>query len=230
MSSTITEVIFIIDKSGSMRPLKEDTIGGYNSFVEKQKEGKGECYLSTILFSTDQKKIIDHESIEKAKAMTGEDYQTSGNTALLDALGNSINEMSEYLKAKKDKRKIIFVIITDGMENASKEYDLSNVRQMIEEKQKEDWEFIYLASNLDAFAEAKNMGICPKHVANYRHSGESVTICYEGISKAVRQMRDIGSIDESWHQEIDKDYKGVTKIKDLENIRKNDPQAKNNGD
>lgn len=162
MDKRITEVIFIIDKSGSMRPLKEDTIGGYNSFVEKQKEGKGECYLSTILFSTDFKKIIDHESIEKAKAMTSDEYITSGNTALLDALGASINEMSEYLKEKEEKRKVIFVIITDGLENASKEYDLHNVRLMIEEKQKRRLGIHLSSEQSRCFFRGKKYGDMPK--------------------------------------------------------------------
>lgn len=172
MNKNLTEIVFILDRSGSMSGLEEDTIGGYNSFLERQKQNDGTVFISTVLFDNNIKVIHDRIDIQKIRPLTKEDYYVGGCTALLDAVGGAIHHIGNVHKyARKEDRphKTIFVIITDGHENASVHYNYSDVRKMIErQKAKYDWEFIFLGANIDAEREAERFGIERTRAMNYK--------------------------------------------------------------
>ena len=206
MNNEITEVVFILDRSGSMHNLEEDTIGGYNSFLQKQKQEKGTCLISTTLFSSMSEEIITHQEISTVREMTKGDYQAAGCTALLDALGDSITEMDSYLEEKEGKRNIIYVIITDGKENSSRRYDSKTIRKMISQRQDEGWQFIFLASNINAEEEASSIGIRKENSVNYRNDKEGIAKNFDGISKAVMMMRTCSCFSVDWRKDIDNDF------------------------
>lgn len=206
MRQKITEVEFILDQSGSMHKLKKDTIGGYNSFLEKQKKEEGDCLISTTLFSTTSKNILFHQDIHSVKDMTKEDYQPHGCTALLDALGNCILEMENHLKKENDDRNIIFVIITDGLENSSREFNYPTIRKMISAKQEEGWKFLFLASNIDAGEEAMNIGIRKDNSVCFHNDAKGIRTNFNGISKAVCLMRKENTFNSEWKKDIQNDF------------------------
>ena len=206
MNNEITEVAFILDRSGSMHNLEEDTIGGYNSFLQKQKKEKGTCLISTTLFSSMSEEIISHQEISAVREMTKDDYQATGCTALLDALGDSITKMDSYLEEKGVKRNIIYVIITDGKENSSRRYDSKTIRKMISQRQDEGWQFIFLASNINAEEEASGIGIRKENSVNYCNDKEGIAKNFDGISKAVMMMRECSCFSADWREDIDKDF------------------------
>lgn len=192
MNNNLTEIVFILDRSGSMSGLESDTIGGYNSFLEKQKKNNSKAFISTILFDNYTKVVHDREDIQNVRFISENDYYVGGCTALLDAVGGAIHHIGNIHKyAREEDRpgKTIFVIITDGMENASHIYTYHKVRQMIQrQKEKYDWEFIFLGANIDAEAEAERFGIDRTRAMNYRadkkgtkknfHAMEDVVCCY----------------------------------------------------
>lgn len=206
MKKGLTEVVFILDESGSMYELKNDTIGGYNSFLDKQKQMDGECYVSTVLFNDDSKVIHDRVDIKSVKPMTGDDYVPSGSTALLDAVGNAIHHIKnvhKYAREEDVPEKTIFVITTDGMENSSIKYSYDRIKTMISlEQEKYGWEFLFLGANIDAVSEAGKLGIRANRVAKYKCDSVATMMNFEALGKVVEDVRMCKEIASDWNEEI----------------------------
>ena len=211
MKKNLTEIVFILDRSGSMAGLEDDTIGGFNAMIQKQKAEEGEAYVSTILFDNYTEVIHDRVDIRKIRPMTRKDYYVRGCTALLDAVGKSIHHIGnvhKYAREEDRPEKTIFVITTDGMENASKEYTYDRVRKMIEhEQEKYGWEFLFLGANIDATKEAARFGITEDRAANYHADHEGTAVIYEAMSEAVCNVRACRPMSADWKRRVDEDYK-----------------------
>ena len=193
MKNNITELVFILDRSGSMSGFEADTIGGFNSTIEKQKEQDGKVYVSTVLFDNTSEVIHDRIDINEIKRMTRRDYQVRGCTALLDAIGGAIHHIGnihKYARPEDVPEHTIFIITTDGMENASHRYSSDRVKEMIKRQtEKYGWEFIFLAANIDAVETAENIGIRKERAANYRQTKEGVCRSYYAMSEAISSVR-----------------------------------------
>ncbi|MCD7805645.1 MAG: VWA domain-containing protein [Oscillospiraceae bacterium] len=211
MRKNLTEIVFILDRSGSMSGLEEDTIGGFNSMIEKQKRTEGEALVSTVLFDNRSEVIHDRVKFTDIKPLTREDYYVRGCTALLDAIGDAIHHIGnvhKYARAEDVPEHTLFVITTDGMENASRRYDADKVRKMIErQKEKYGWEFLFLGANIDAVATAKSFGISENRAVNYHSDHEGTKLNYEVLSEAISSVRCCATIDEDWKERIEEDYK-----------------------
>ena len=193
MKNNITEIVFILDRSGSMSGFEADTIGGFNATIEKQKEQDGKVYVSTVLFDNESEVVHDRIDINEIKRMTRRDYQVRGCTALLDAIGGAIHHIGnihKYARQEDVPEHTIFVITTDGMENASHRYSSDRVKEMIQHQtEKYGWEFIFLAANIDAVETAENIGIQKERAANYRQTKEGVCRSYYAMSEAISSVR-----------------------------------------
>jgi uncharacterized protein YegL len=193
MKNNITELVFILDRSGSMSGFETDTIGGFNATIEKQKEQEGKVYVSTVLFDNESEVIHDRIDINEIKRMTRKDYHVRGCTALLDAIGGAIHHIGnihKYARQEDVPEHTIFVITTDGMENASHRYSSDRVKEMIQRQtEKYGWEFIFLAANIDAVETAENIGIRKERAANYRQTKEGVYRSYCAMSEAISTVR-----------------------------------------
>ncbi|MDZ5713474.1 vWA domain-containing protein [Jeotgalibacillus haloalkalitolerans] len=211
MKNDLTELVFILDKSGSMGGLESDTIGGYNSMLEKQKKIKGECNITTVLFDHHYELLHDRISVSKVNTMTEKEYQVGGSTALLDAVGRSLHKMISVQKLSdgKDRAdKVMFVIVTDGEENSSSEYSADHIKTLIkQQKEKHGWEFIFLGANLDAVKTAERYGISSDRAINYLADHEGTQLNYKVMSQAAASFREEGVMDESCLDEIRKDVK-----------------------
>ena len=207
----MTELVFILDRSGSMAGLEKDTIGGFNSLIEKQRKEPGNAVVSTVLFDNKSEVIHDLVPLESIPPMTDKEYYVRGCTALLDAVGGAIHHIGnvhKYARREDVPDKTLFVITTDGMENASRRYDYERVRKMIQrQKERYGWEFIFLGANIDATAEAKRFGIAPERAANYHCDEAGTALNYEVISDVVCAVRMGVDIDEDWKARIDEDYR-----------------------
>ena len=205
----MTELVFILDRSGSMSGLESDTIGGFNSMIKKQMNEDGEAVVSTVLFDTESTVIHDRLPLDKVPPMTEKQYFTRGCTALLDAVGGAIHHIGnihKYARKEDVPEKTLFVITTDGYENASKFYDYEKVRSMIErQKTQHGWEFLFLGANIDAAAEAKRFGISSEYAVNYKCDGVGTALNYEVISDAVCSVRACQPLSADWKQRIDMD-------------------------
>lgn len=193
IEAKVTEIVFIIDRSGSMCGLEQDTIGGYNSFLEKQRQGEGKALISTVLFDHEMKVLHDRVDMAKVELLTPADYQPRGCTALLDAVGGAIHHMGnvhKYARKEDVPEKTIFVIITDGYENASKHYTYKRVQQMIaRQKERYGWEFVFLGANMDAAKEAERFGISADRAMSYKNDSVGVSLNYEVLGDAMCCMR-----------------------------------------
>ena len=212
MKKNLTEIVFILDRSGSMAGLEGDTIGGFNSMIEKQKQESGDALVSTVLFDNETEVIHDRVDIQKIKAMTGHEYYVRGCTALLDAVGGAIHHIGnvhKYARAEDRPEKTLFVITTDGMENASRKYSYDRLKAMIErQKEKYGWEFLFLGANIDAAKEAARFGIGADRAANYHADSEGTNVIYETVSEAITQVRCCAApLSADWKQRVDEDYK-----------------------
>ena len=210
MNNNITEIVFILDRSGSMAGYEEDTIGGFNATIEKQKKLDGTCYVSTVMFANQSKVIHDRVRLDEIEKMTENDYQVGGGTALLDAIGRSIHHIGnvhKYARPEDVPAHTIFIITTDGMENASRQYDSSTVKRMISRQQeKYGWEFIFLAANIDAVETEDRIGIRRERAANYRQDREGMRTSYAAMSDAISSVRCAESLDSgAWRKNLDKD-------------------------
>jgi len=207
----MTELVFILDRSGSMSGLERDTIGGFNSMIEKQKKEEGEAVVSTVLFDNESVVIHDRLPLGKVPRMTEEEYFTCGCTALLDAVGGAIHHIGnvhKYARKEDVPEKTMFIITTDGYENASKHYSYDKVRKTIERhKEKYGWEFLFLGANIDAAAEAKRFGISADRAVNYKCDEEGTALNYEVISEAVCSVRACRPLGAGWKKRIDEDVK-----------------------
>ena len=206
MKNNITEMVFILDRSGSMQGLEKDTIGGFNSMIENQKKLDGKCYVSTILFDGQTDVIHDRADLSEVKKMTDKEYFVRGCTALLDAVGGAIHHIGnihKYARREDVPEKTIFVIATDGYENASRNYDAHTVRKMIKrQKERYGWEFLFLGANIDACAAAESIGIDRKRAANYSASPMGTSTLYNVVNETIRNYRNCSEIDENWSQKI----------------------------
>ncbi len=212
MKKGLTELVFILDRSGSMAGLEGDTIGGYNAMLEKQKAVEGECRITTVLFDNFYELLHDRIDIRAVKAITGDEYFVRGATALLDAIGASINKIATAERnTAEDFRaeKVMFVIITDGEENSSREYTSQKVKSLIEkQKRKHGWEFIFLGANIDAVETAKKFGIDKNRAQNFHADSEGVAMNYRVMSEAVASYRTCEAMSEDWGAEIEGDFVG----------------------
>ena len=211
MKKNLTELVFILDRSGSMAGLEDDTIGGFNAMIEKQKRESGEAFVSTILFDTDCDVVHDRVELSKVQPMTREEYFVGGCTALLDAVGKAIRHIGnihKYAREEDRPEKTLFVITTDGMENASREYTYDRVRRMIgHEKEKYGWEFLFLGANIDAAKEAARFGISEDRAANYHADHRGTAVIYEAVSEAVCSVRASRPMSAAWKRRVDEDYR-----------------------
>ena len=207
----MTELVFILDRSGSMSGLERDTIGGFNSMIEKQKKEAGEALVSTVLFDNESVVIHDRLPLESVPRMTEKEYFTRGCTALLDAVGGAIHHIGnihKYARKEDVPEKTLFIITTDGMENASQEYTYPKLKAMIErQKEQYGWEFLFLGANIDAAAEAKRFGISADRAVNYKCDEEGTALNYEVISEAVCFVRACKPLSADWKKRIDEDVK-----------------------
>lgn len=211
MKKNLTEIIFILDRSGSMQGLEKDTIGGFNSLIEKQKKIEGDALISTVLFANKSKVIHDRVDVKDVKPMTENNYITGGCTALLDAIGNAIHHISnihKYARKEDVPEHTLFVITTDGMENASRTYTYPKVKKLIEnQKEKHGWEFMFLGANIDAVNVASYMGIDENRAVNFNCDSEGTDLNYEVLNDAIGVLRECSYVSADWKKRIDKDFK-----------------------
>ena len=210
MKKQLTELVFILDRSGSMFGLEADTIGGFNSMIAKQRREEGEALVSTVLFNTTSMVLHDRVPLSRIEPMTERQYQTGGCTALLDAIGGAIHHIGNVHKyAREEDRpgRTLFVITTDGLENASHAYTADQVRRMIR-RQRENygWEFLFLGANIDAVETAAHIGINRDRAVNYRSDPRGTRLNYEVISEAISSVRCCQSLPKDWAQRIEEDY------------------------
>lgn len=215
MNKNLTEMVFILDRSGSMSGLESDTIGGYNSLIEKQKNENGEAVVTTVLFDDQYEMIHDHADIQKIKSMDNKTYFARGSTALLDAIGKTINHVGNRYKYAPDNEvpdKTMVVIITDGYENASKEYKLDKVRGMIKhQKEKYNWEFLFLGANIDAVQTAETFGISAERAVTYEPDALGTEINFRAVSDTVSCMRASMPMASDWKRDIEEYRKNKKK-------------------
>ncbi|MDO4942579.1 MAG: VWA domain-containing protein [Lachnospiraceae bacterium] len=219
MRKNLTELIFILDRSGSMSGLEKDTIGGFNSLVNKQKKEKGEVLVSTVLFNHNTEVLYDRIPLEEIQPMNDAQYCVYGCTALLDAIGGAIHHIGnvhKYIRGKDRPEKTIFIIMTDGMENASHRYTYQKVKSMIErQKKRYGWEFLFLGANIDAIKVAGSFGIQANRAVNYECDSRGTQLNYEVLSKTVSRVRSCSATTaamafaqcEDWAEEINEDYR-----------------------
>lgn len=193
MRKGLTEIVFILDRSGSMSGLELDTIGGYNSLIAKQMKEEGEAVISTVLFDDKCEVLHDRVSLDEIKPITEAEYYVRGCTALLDAIGGAIHHIGnvhKYAREEDRPEKTLFIITTDGMENASHSYNYKRVKQMVErQKKKYGWEFLFLGANIDAIAEAEKFGIGAKRATNYRSDSQGTKVFFDALCCAVSSVR-----------------------------------------
>lgn len=215
MRKNLTEIVFILDRSGSMSGLESDTIGGFNSMIAKQKKAEGEALISTVLFDNYSQVIHDRVDVRDIRPMTDEDYSVQGCTALLDAMGSAIHHIGnvhKYARQEDVPEHTLFVITTDGCENASRHYSIEKVRKMIErQKEQYGWEFLFLGANIDAVETAAHFGISEERAVNYHADQEGTRLNYEVVSEAISAVRCSAPLNADWKKRIDADYKARKK-------------------
>ena len=206
----LTELVFILDRSGSMRGLEQDTIGGFNAMLDRQREAEGQALVSTVLFDSGTGVIHDRVDVRKVEPMTEKQYAVRGCTALLDAVGGAIHHIGnvhKYAREEDRPARTLFVITTDGMENASRRYDAGRVREMIRRQTEQyGWEFLFLGANIDAVQTAGRFGIDADRAANYHSDSLGTALNYDVLGDAIHAVRGGKPLDSNWKQRIDKDY------------------------
>ena len=210
MKKNLTEIVFILDRSGSMGGLEADTIGGFNAMLERQKKAEGEALLSTLLFSNETELLHDREDIKRVAPLSARDYRVGGSTALLDAIGGAIRHIGElHRRASEDERPnhTLFVITTDGQENASRRYGYAELRRLIErQKERYGWEFLFLGANMDAVAAASRFGIDADRAVRYNCDSAGIALNYEAVGEAILTLREKSALDRDWGARIREDY------------------------
>ena len=212
MKNNIIELVFILDRSGSMAGLEKDTIGGFNAMLEKQKRQSGECYVSTVLFDHVSEVLHDRVKLSEVPIMAEADYTVRGCTALIDAIGGAIKHIGnihKYARPEDVPEQTIFVITTDGMENASHRYDSSTVKKMIErQKEKYGWEFLFIGANIDAVETAAKIGIVKERAVNYHADEQGTKVLYETVAQVVCNVRMQQPLTSDWAKNIEEDFEG----------------------
>lgn len=215
MKKGLAELVFILDRSGSMSGLESDTIGGFNSMIKSQKSVDGECIVTTVLFDDRYELLHDRINLKGISLLTEKEYYVRGTTALLDAVGRTINKIASVQKNTAEEEraeKVLFIITTDGYENASREYSYDKVKAMIEkERDKYGWEFLFLGANIDALETAEKFGISKDRAADYHADGEGTRVTYQAMDQAARTLREQKTMDKDWKKKIDEDYKSRKK-------------------
>ena len=209
MKKNCTELVFILDRSGSMAGLESDTIGGFNAMIEKQKKTEGDCWVSTVLFSDRSEVIHDRLPLDRVPPLTEEDYSVGGCTALLDAIGDAVKHIGsihKYARKEDVPEHTMFVITTDGMENASRRYSSSEVKKLIERQKEKGWEFLFLGANIDAVETAKTFGIREDRAVNYKADSAGTRLNFQVLAEAVSQVRQSRPLASGWKARIDEDY------------------------
>lgn len=211
MKKNLTELVFILDRSGSMAGLEKDTIGGFNAMIEKQKAEAGDAYVSTVLFDNYSEVIHDRVVLNDVPKLTEKEYYVRGCTALLDAVGGAIHHIGnvhKYAREEDRPEKTLFVITTDGMENASRRYSYEKVREMTKrQKEKYGWEFLFLGANIDAAKEAARFGIDADRAADYHADTQGTAVIYEAMSDVVYSVRASRPVEAGWKKKIDADFR-----------------------
>ena len=207
----ITELVFILDRSGSMSGLEADTIGGFNSMLEKQKQEEGQCWVTTVLFDHETEVLHDRLPLDRVQPMTQKEYFVRGSTALLDAVGSTIEHIASihrYARPEDVPEHTVFVITTDGYENASRKYGAQKVKDMIRhEQEKYGWEFLFLGANIDAVAAAGRLGIDESRATRYVNDPRGTRLNYAVVSDAVGSVRRRKGVPQDWKAEIDADFR-----------------------
>ncbi|MBQ7922818.1 MAG: VWA domain-containing protein [Clostridia bacterium] len=215
MKNNITELVFILDRSGSMAGLESDTIGGFNAMIEKQKKIDGKCFVSTVLFDNVSEVLHDRVELAAIQPMTDKDYTVGGCTALIDAIGGAIHHIGnihKYARPEDVPEHTVFVITTDGMENASHRYTADKVKNMVQRQtEKFRWEFLFLGANIDAVETANNIGIAKDRAVNYHSDKEGTALNYSVMSETIKNVRCAKPLTADWKVEIDRDYKSRKK-------------------
>lgn len=210
MRKNVTEIVFLLDRSGSMSGLEQDVIGGFNAMIEKQKKAEGEAVISTVLFDSVSEVIHDRADVRQIKPMTDKDYTARGYTALLDAIGGAVHHIGnvhKYARPEDVPEHTLFVITTDGMENASRQYGSDQVKRMIErQKTKYGWEFLFLGANIDAVETAGRFGISGDRAVNYHSDKEGTQLNYEVLNEAICAVRCNAPLGAGWKSRIEEDY------------------------
>ena len=211
MKNNITELVFILDRSGSMAGLEGDTIGGFNSLIEKQKKQDGTCWVSTILFDNESQVLHDRVKLQEVKPMTDRDYTVGGCTALLDAIGGAIRHIAnihKYARPEDVPEHTVFVITTDGMENASHRYTSDQVKAMVKrQKEKYGWEFLFLGANIDAVETAAHFGIMEDRAVTFHNDSQGQQLNYKVVSETMSCLRSCAPVGREWKEEIEEDFK-----------------------
>ena len=211
MKKNLTEMVFILDRSGSMAGLEADTIGGFNSMIERQKQARGEALVSTVLFSNDSAVIHDRVDLKNIRPMTRREYFVGGSTALIDAIGGAIHHIGnihKYIREEDRPEHTVFVITTDGMENASRRYTSDEVKAMVKrQKEKYGWEFLFLGANIDAVETAAHFGIGADRAVTFHNDAAGQALNYSEVSEAVSAVRASRPLGASWKQKIEQDFK-----------------------
>ena len=210
MKKDFTEIVFILDRSGSMSGLESDTIGGYNSMLNKQKQEPGEAVITTVLFDDKYELLHDRINLKGVVPITEKEYFVRGSTALLDAVGLTINKIGNVQKHTLEEeraQRVLMIITTDGMENSSIKFSYKKIQKMIEnQKSKYGWEFIFLGANIDAIATAKRFGIDKEYATNYNADSKGTMLNYEVISNTISYFRGTSSLSKNWKESIEKDF------------------------
>lgn len=209
LNNNITEIVFILDRSGSMSGLEKDTIGGFNAMIEKQKKQDGKAYVSTVLFDHESVVLHDRLPLEQIKPMTEDDYTVRGCTALLDAIGGAVKHIGnihKYARPEDVPEHTMFVITTDGLENASRKYNSRDIKRLIESKKKEGWEFLFIGANIDAIETANDYGISADRAVNYNADSQGTGVVFEAVSETVAKFRGGQRVAPCWSKKINDDY------------------------
>lgn len=209
LNNNITEIVFILDRSGSMSGLEKDTIGGFNAMIEKQKKQDGKAYVSTVLFDHESVVLHDRLPLEQIKPMTEDDYTVRGCTALLDAIGGAVKHIGNihrYARTEDVPEHTMFVITTDGLENASRKYNSRDIKRLIESKKEEGWEFLFIGANIDAIETANDYGISADRAVNYNADSQGTGVVFEAVSETVAKFRGGQKVAPCWSKKINDDY------------------------
>ena len=214
MKKNLTELVFILDKSGSMSGLEKDTVGGFNSILKKQKESGGEVLVTTVLFNHETETVHDRLKAENVGALTEKEYYVGGCTALFDAVGKTVEHIKgihKYIRDEDVPEHTLVVITTDGLENVSRHYTASQVKRLIEAQKEAGWEFLFFGANIDAVDVGHDLGIAKERVANFNNDAKGINLNFAVVSEAVSCLRTGKQLKADWKKKIDEDYKNRKK-------------------
>ena len=204
-----TELVFVLDRSGSMAGLESDTVGGFNGMLNKQRGNDAPCWVTTVLFDHERVTLHDRLPLRNVEALTSRDYQVRGSTALFDAIGETVRHIENvhrYIRPEDVPQTTLFVVITDGLENASRSWTRHAVRRLLDQKQEEGWEFIFIGANIDAVEAASDIGIRADRAVNYRADSRGTAAVYRSVSCAVDEARACMPMSSGWRSDVDADF------------------------